>query len=474
MSVVPFRKPGAGPGKDSLPPTGTPPPPKRYGDWRDHLVWTANSKSETMDETVVNAIVFFRFHPAWKDVIAYNELTQTIETRKSPPWSASEAGADSKPGPWSDVDTTRAQSSLRRLLSIDLGEGPTLRAIAVAADANAFNPVVEYLESLPYDSNGPGLVGRPATPGDPGAVGWMHRYMHAEDSTYARMIGRYQAVASCARAYDPGCKVDTVTIAEAREGKKKSQFSKAMYSPQWFSDTPIDLRSKDRFDAMKGIWCLELAEFEQYNAHEAAVLMAFASSGTDKYRASYGRFDTWNPRRLIWTATVNPGKQYFNREGAGRRWQPYRTNINGRDCDVDGFLRDRDRFWAEAREIYKFGVATKNEACRWWPETEAEKQMCWEQVEERQTQDIWFSRVADWLAGKPADAIVKPEDVLGSTLQIDVKDWTDKNSQRVQRILRECGWERHKDSRETLDPDGVKRRKTHYRKPPACAAQGQT
>jgi putative DNA primase/helicase len=431
------------------------------GDWRDEFVYKITRNGRVIDDVTSNAIVVFRREPEWQGVIAYDELSQSIVRRSPAPWYGVDSSeAATRPGPWTDMDTTRAQSYLRRKYSIALGVDATRAAVAVAAEAASFNPVKEWMDRLEWD--GEARVGKVASGPDLGTTGWLTRYLRAEDCNYVRLIGRWHAIASVARVYDPGCKVDTVPIAEAGQGKKKSTAIRALYHP-WFSDTPLDLGSKDKYESLFGVWGYELAEFDQYNRHEAAVLKAFASKQEDKFRRAYGRSDTWNPRRVVFMASVNPSKPYINDETGGRRWHPFRTSVDKdkRDADVDGIWREREAFWAEARELYLCWAREREASCRWWPEEAWEKKLCEREQADRQSGDVWLDKIAAHLVGHRSGSVVKTGDILSGCLNIEPAKWDEKNSDRVQKCLRQLGWVRTRDT--TKGEDGT--RGYHYVRP---------
>jgi predicted P-loop ATPase len=329
----------------------------------------------------------------------------------------------------------------------------------VAADASSFHPVQEWLDAQEWD--GVKRIGMPAIGSDTGQQSWLTKYLHTEDNNYIRLVGRWHAIASVARIYDPGCQVDYVPIAEGAQGKKKTTAIRALYHP-WYSDTPFDLGSKDKYESLFGVWGYELSEFDQYNKYEAAVMKAFVSKREDKFRRPYGHADTINKRRVVFFASVNPGKPYINDETGGRRWLPFRTSINGERADVDGIDRDRGRFWAEAREIYQLWARTKDEHCRWWPEESWEEHLCKAEQDDRQSLDVWFDSIAGYVAGLPQEAHIKPLDVLITHMNLEKSKCDERASERVQRCLRMLGCTRVRDAVAGED----QKRGYHYRKPP--------
>lgn len=427
-----------------------------FGDWRDELLWKKGRGGErVIDECTANAITAFRLDPAWDGVLAFDELEQTIVTRERPPWHELDAPAAIVLGPWTDADSVRAQSWLRRRHCISIGVEAVWGAVSVAAESSSYNPVREWLEPLEWDGcaevAGRSRVGRTADGEDPGARSWLSTYLGAVDSPYVRNVGRWFLVSAVARIYNPGCKVDTVPILEGPQGAKKSSAIRALFSP-WASDTPLDLSSKDRFVGLRGVWGYEIAEFDGYARHDAAVLKAFVSSPRDDYRPPYGRASVRAPRRCVFIATINPAREYLVDETGGRRWWPVKVGA-ARPIDLEGLTLDRAQIWAEARELYKGGI-------RWWPEGPEEQATCAEEQSARQTGDIWERRIAVHLAARLPGSTVTVDELLGGCLSIEPGKWDEKMSSRVARCLRGLGWTRERD---TSAPAG-ETRGYHYKR----------
>lgn len=403
--------------------------------WTDHLIVKVTKKETVVDDVPANAIVALRYHPDWRNVIAYDEFQQSVVTLREPPWSAAEsrpAGKIGKTGPWTDADSVRLQAWVRREsgLEIKLGREAVDAALLVASEANPIDPPRDFLESLEWDAEF--RVG--ANPNEQcaeGCVSWLTRYLGVPDSPYTRWVGRWFLIASVARIMDPGCKVDNALVLEGPQGAKKSTAARILYQP-WYSDTPIDLANKDRFGSIQGVWGYELAEFDAYTKHEASVIKAFASSKADKYRPPYLRRDIIAPRRCIFLATINPGKQYLQDETGGRRWWPVHVG----SIDLASLERDRDLIWAEAMQLY---LAHE----RWHPETPAEHAACKVEQADRLSLDPWDDPIRDWLAtdGR-ADGDISIGSILGLVLGIDKAKWSKTDEMRIGTVLRGAGYKR--------------------------------
>jgi predicted P-loop ATPase len=95
------------------------------------------------------------------------------------------------------------------------------QAIQLCAQERSFHPVRDYLDELKWD----GLQRLDS---------WLPRYLGADDSPYARAIGRLfmiGAVAAVARVYEPGCKMDYVLVLEGQQGAGKSRACDTLGAP---------------------------------------------------------------------------------------------------------------------------------------------------------------------------------------------------------------------------------------------------
>jgi predicted P-loop ATPase len=202
---------------------------------------------------------------------------------------------------------------------------------------------------------------------------------------------------------------------------------------EWYSDTPLDLGSKDRFGAVQGVWGYELAEFDQYSRHEASIIKAFASSASDKYRAPYMRRDSVVARRCVFFATINPSQEYFHDETGARRWWPVRA-AKEHPILLDELRRDRDALWAEAREMY-LGKQ------RWYPTTPEEHDACRSEQADRQSRDAWEEPIRDWLRSQYGGDLVLAE-VLENALGLEKSRWGRPEQMRAAAVLRTLGYVR--------------------------------
>lgn len=182
------------------------------------------------------------------------------------------------------------------------------------------------------------------------------KYFDAENTELVQEIGVKWAVSCVARGLFGGAKVDTVLVLVGKQGVKKSSALRTLAGPDLFSDSHLDIRSKEAYQLIhsSGVWIWELAELQAIKTRDAENVKMFLSSQRDRYRPSYGRLPVTKDRRVIFTATTN--EVSFLSDDENRRFWPIQV---GSHINIDQLKIDRDQLWAEAVALYKNGS-------NWW------------------------------------------------------------------------------------------------------------
>lgn len=255
----------------------------------------------------------------------------------------------------------------------------------VALD-NAYNPVIDYLDSLVWD-------------GKPRLDRWMQRLLGAPDTPFVRSIGPKTLIAAIARARDPGCKVDTVLVLEGEQGIRKSSAIAALFGEDYTAESVslFDQHNKMVMQMM-GAWVVELAEFVAIARKDHGSIKGLLSMRADRVVLPYAKLASTHPRRCVFFGTINPEDfGYLTDTTGNRRYWP----VNVTRIDIDAIREHRDQLWAEAQQYYRDGKP-------WWlaPEEEAEAAT---QTAQRAEVDPWEEILADKLAGRsevtPLDAM---------------------------------------------------------------------
>lgn len=392
--------------------------PRKPRDGRDRPEWydeLATSPRGDLYKSSANVITVLGRDDAWSDVLVWDEFAQTIRTLKPPPWDPIDCRSPAA-GDWQDVDDVRLAAWCARHHDLHVGADTARAAVDVVARQRVVNPVVDYLEPLRWD-------------GTLRLDGWLSTYLGADRSDYARLVGRYFLVSAVARAFRPGCKVDTMPILEGDQGARKSTAIATLFGAQWTSDTPPDMTSKDRFTALRDRWCIEWGELDGMGKADVDRLKGFLSSAVDDYRPSYGRSHVRVPRRSVFFGSVNRDT-YLRDETGNRRFWPVRAGVTGR-IDIEALARDRDQLWAEAVAAFQGGA-------RWWPDGE-ERELFTPHQADRVVGDPWLDKIAEWVA--PKQRVTVP-DILGTLLGIEPGKWTQADQTRAARCLVLLGWRR--------------------------------
>jgi predicted P-loop ATPase len=359
--------------------------PNGSGNWEDRLV----RSEKGLVSAPANAITILRNDPVWDGVLAWDDFSQAVVFLRPPPWFTDDAPGAATPTDedaemLDDAGTTRISAWLLRAYGLYLEDQQTYRAVVAVAKSRIVNCVMDWLNGLTWD--GTSRIGA-----------WLTTYLGVPPSAFARFVGQSFLISAVARASSPGCQVDTTLIFEGAQDRGKSSALRALFG-RFFSETPLDLNSKDRFTNLRGIWCQSFDELASLSRAEANVVKNFLTSIFDVYRPPYGAHPVRVKRRLVFAGTINPppGAGYLKDVTGNRRFWPVRTAEVG-PIDLDALARDREQLWAEAVALYKAGA-------KWWPSTEAERAMCRVEQQARQETGAWDQKIERWLAGKNCEA----------------------------------------------------------------------
>jgi predicted P-loop ATPase len=333
---------------------------------------------------------------------------------KPPPFERGEVGE------WTDIDESRLELwlgqgySLRKLRSDTLMKG-----VLLAADANRYHQVRDYLKALKWDNK-------------PRLVDLLSKYLGATQSDYVEKVAIKWVVGAVARIFKPGCKMDNVLILEGSQGALKSSALKVLFDP-WFTDAGFEIGSTDGLQIMRGMWCVELAELDGFNRAEASKSKAFFTRTTDRYRNPYGRKPVNVPRQGVFAGSVNHAT-YLKDDTGNRRYWP----VSVGEIKLDLLRADRDQIWAEAVRLFENGM-------EWWVRA-SEREIYEGEQDSRYIGDAWESRIRDWLDAVDAGGM-KPNnvplyDVMVKGLHMDASKLSLAEQQRVGRIMARVGWPR--------------------------------
>lgn len=236
---------------------------------------------------------------------------------------------------WHDVDDAGLRVWYEDKWGIQ-GRQKIADAMELAASKQPYDPVREYLESLPVWDG----VERLDTV--------LIDHLGAEDCAYTRAVTRKVLCAAVRRAIHPGCAMDYMLILEGRQGIGKSKIL-ADLGGEWFTDslTISDMqRPKDASEKLQCNWLAEVAELDGMARTSVESLKAFVTTRVDNYRAAYAKRAAKYPRRSVLIGTVNNVNGYLRDASGNRRFWPVQCNGRYKLGTIAGALRDQ--IWAEA------------------------------------------------------------------------------------------------------------------------------
>lgn len=289
-----------------------------------------------------------------------------------------------------------------------------LPALVRHARDNAYHPVRDYLSALTWD-------------GKPRLSLWLQRCLGATDTPFIRAVGRKTLISAVARAFKPGCKVDTMLILEGPQGLKKSSAISALFGDEWTAESVnlFDQHNKMVMQMM-GAWCVELAEFVAIARKDQNTVKGMISMKSDRVVLSYAKIATDHPRQCIFIGTINPdGFGYLTDSTGNRRYWPVRCT----SIDLAAIRKVRDQLWAEARSAFDAGET-------WWL-ADDEEALAVEQVAAREESDVWEEILAEKLTGFQSTTVAASLQALG--MANDRMDKAARN--RVAKALRSIGFE---------------------------------
>tara|TARA_R110000824_G_scaffold176239_2_gene355142 strand:- start:3818 stop:5878 length:2061 start_codon:yes stop_codon:yes gene_type:complete len=243
-----------------------------------------------------------------------------------------------------DSDLLDARIWIASNYGVEFSKEITIDAISATAKANARNPLIEYFERVEHSTTDPeGL-----------ALDWLVWGAGAADTPINRAYSVKFLIAAVARAYDPGCKVDTVLTLVGGQGLRKSSGFEALSPPGFFSDSQLDISNKDAYQQIRRPLVYEISEFASFSKREIEAVKAFITSTADRYREPYGRLVVTRKRQNVFVATTNDATPLSDATGSRRFWS----------VDIDGLLvsdlrQHRDSIWGAAVRAYKAGA-------EWW------------------------------------------------------------------------------------------------------------
>nr|WP_246276928.1 virulence-associated E family protein [Microcoleus asticus] len=313
------------------------------------------------------------------------------------------------------LDRVRLQLAIRHGVLTRSSREDVQDILTEIAVENQYSPIQEYLNSLPMASDTSILDTL------------VQRYFGVEGELYTKFI-RKTLIGAVKRAFEPGCKMDTVLILQGPQGFRKSTFFKIMAGKQYFDDSLGTVSDKDERLKLHRAWLIEWSELESiFKRRDVSATKAFLSSGTDAIRPPYCRDTEDFDRPSIIVATTNKQEFLADETGNRRFWIiPVKQKI-----DTKLLRQERDKIWAAAMLAYRSG---EEPYLDFGNDEEKAEQL----TEDFQTSDPWEDFILNYIEHRD---YVQLSDLLNH-LQVDLSRQERSHQMRCSAILKKIGWER--------------------------------
>lgn len=267
--------------------------------------------------------------------IAFDRFASRYVAKGALPWNMT-------PGTrlWTDADDAGLRWYLENKYEVT-GRDKVQDAMVMCAEQNGFNEVLDYLNSLTWD----GVLRLDTLFID---------YLGAEDNIYTRAVARKSLTAAVARAFEPGCKYDTMPILIGRQGAGKSTLIRTM-GKKWYADGLSTFEGKEAAENIQGKWIIEAGEMAGYTRAEENASKQFLSRQVDVFRQAYGRRTQEYPRRCVFFGSSNQYEFLKDITGNRRFWP---IDIEAQKPTKNVYVNlpgEVDQIWAEAVVRYKNG-----------------------------------------------------------------------------------------------------------------------
>jgi len=361
-------------------------------DWREGL--TRHPKTNEVLDRPMNVRQILAMDDRLCGFVKWNELRRRV---------------DVVGGPFAAAPVSVLVTEIRTFLldaqpySVKVKSSEVGEQLLAVARKHPYNPVCDYLRSLEWD-------GVPRLGHGDAESSWLERYCVAvmdvggkEIVEHVRRVAWKTMVAAVARAFEPGCQVDTMTILEGEQGIRKSTAFRIL-GGEWHRTASLDVHDKDTKMQVGTAWIDEFGELDGITRVEAARLKNFITTPQDSYRVPYGKDTEDWPRRCLFVGTTNDAEYLRDPTGLRRFWP-----ISVRQVDSLALEQDRDQLWAEAVRVYDQHVAWKeahpgmspdDSPHRWWLVGE-ENEPAEMAAESRSVHDSLVGKVLAWWQAIP-------------------------------------------------------------------------
>ena len=292
--------------------------------------------------SIQNCLTVFQHDPVLSGALAKNLLTERIDLLRP-------IGRKHQPGSRALTDTD--MKYIRLYLEKTYGltsEKKIADAADLAADANRYHPIRDYLNGLLWDR-----TGRIRT--------CLHHFLGADSDQYTYEALRLFLLGAIHRAFCPGCKFEVMLCLVGGQGAGKSTFFRLLaVRDEWFSDDLRKLDDDNVYRKLQGHWIIEMSEMmATANAKSIEEIKSFLSRQKEVYKIPYETHPADRPRQCVFGGTSNALDFLPLDRSGNRRFIPVMVYPEQAEVHI---LEDEaasrayiEQMWAEAMEIYRSG-----------------------------------------------------------------------------------------------------------------------
>lgn len=294
-------------------------------------------KNGVVEASAYNLEVIMRNDPNLKDRIYLDEFANRVVLRKNLPWRKVKQEKF-----WKDSDDAGLRVYLEKTYNI-VAKGKIEDALMQEMERNRFHPVRDYLDGLDWD-------------GQERVETLLIERLGAEDTEYTRVVTRKFLTAAVARIYRPGIKFDHMIVTSGPQGIGKTLLPTKL-AKEWFSNSLEDVRGKDAYEALQGVWIMEMGEMTATRKADVEATKHFISKQEDQFRMAYGKRKSYFKRQCVFWGTSNDPEFLKDRTGNRRFWP---VDVRA-DKIVPGkevwelSSEEIDQIWAEAKHLWENG-----------------------------------------------------------------------------------------------------------------------
>lgn len=301
---------------------------------KEWLKKMTTTKAGEFEPTVENFLLIIKNDPNLNGIGGHDLFRDRFIVQEKLPWKRNGSS-------WTDLDDSSLRHYMEKVYKME-GRNKIIDALSIAFEDRAYHPVKDYIERTKWD-------------GQKRIDTLLIDYLGADDNEYTRTVTRKTIVAAVKRIYEPGCKFDYMLTLVGKQGIGKSLLIKRL-AGEYASDTLTNINGKEAYEALDGVWIMEMSELAALKKSEREAIKSYISKQEDTYRKAYARNTAVNKRQCIFVGTTND-KDFLDDNTGNRRFWVIDSDIRKRIKAVwDGLdAEEVAQIWAEALDFYRNG-----------------------------------------------------------------------------------------------------------------------